>query len=97
MSARPGWSITFQPARTSQPDLRGRRSPAPRKAYADADAWPQWNAEIKRTSLDGPLALGTAAKVAFGTGLRLRFRVVEFEDGRLFTSLGLIFMVSEFI
>ena len=55
------------------------------KAYADADAWPEWNAEIKRASLDGPLALGTAAKVAFGTGLRLRFRVVEFEDGRLFT------------
>jgi hypothetical protein len=55
------------------------------KAYADADAWPKWNAEIKRASLDGPLALGATAKIVFGTGLRLRFRVVEFEDGRLFT------------
>jgi Polyketide cyclase / dehydrase and lipid transport len=55
------------------------------KAYADADAWPQWNAEIKRASLDGPLALGAKAKIVFGTGLRLRFHVVEFEDGRLFT------------
>jgi len=55
------------------------------KAYADAAAWPEWNAEIKRASLDGPLALGAKAKIAFGTGLRLRFRVVEFEDGRLFT------------
>jgi hypothetical protein len=55
------------------------------KAYADATAWPQWNAEIKRAELDGPLALGATAKIVFGTGLRLRFHVVEFEDGRLFT------------
>lgn len=55
------------------------------RAYADASAWPQWNAEIKRASLDGPLALGAKAKIVFGTGLRLRFRVVEFEEGRLFT------------
>jgi hypothetical protein len=55
------------------------------KAYADATAWPKWNAEIKRASLDGPLALGATAKIVFGTGLRLRFHVVEFEDGRLFT------------
>ena len=55
------------------------------RAYADAEAWPDWNAEIKRASLDGPLALGATAKIVFGTGLRLRFRVVEFEDGRLFT------------
>jgi hypothetical protein len=55
------------------------------RAYAEAAAWPEWNAEIKRASLDGPLALGTTAKIVFGTGLRLRFRVVEFDDGRLFT------------
>jgi hypothetical protein len=54
-------------------------------AYANVDAWPQWNAEIKRASLDGPLALGATAKIVFGTGLRLRFRVVEFEEGHLFT------------
>lgn len=41
------------------------------KAYADAAAWPKWNAEIKRTSLDGPLALDAKAKIVFGTGLRL--------------------------
>jgi Polyketide cyclase / dehydrase and lipid transport len=55
------------------------------KAYANVDAWPKWNAEIKRASLDGPLALGATAKIVFGTGLRLRFHVVEFEEGRLFT------------
>jgi hypothetical protein len=55
------------------------------RAYADAAAWPEWNAEIKRADLDGPLALGARAKIVFGTGLRLRFRVVEFEDGHLFT------------
>jgi hypothetical protein len=55
------------------------------KAYADAEAWPKWNAAIKRARLDGPLALGAQARIVFGTGLRLRFRVVEFEQGRLFT------------
>lgn len=55
------------------------------KAYADAGAWPKWNAELKRATLDGPLALGAKAKIVFRTGLRLRFHVVEFEQGRLFT------------
>lgn len=55
------------------------------KAYVDAEAWPRWNAEIKRASLDGALALGAEARIVFGTGLRLRFRVVEYEEGRLFT------------
>lgn len=54
-------------------------------AYADADAWPRWNAELKRATLDGPLREGAKARIVFRTGLRLRFRVVEFEDGRLFT------------
>jgi hypothetical protein len=31
------------------------------KAYADASAWPRWNAELKRVRLDGPLALGATA------------------------------------
>lgn len=56
-----------------------------RRAYADAEAWPRWNAELKRATLDGPLALGATAKIVFRTGLRLRFHVVEFDDGRLFT------------
>jgi hypothetical protein len=55
------------------------------RAYVDAAAWPRWNQELKRASLDGPLAEGAEAKIVFRTGLRLRFRVVEFEDGRLFT------------
>jgi Polyketide cyclase / dehydrase and lipid transport len=55
------------------------------RAYVDAAAWPRWNRELKRAVLDRPLAEGAEAKIAFRTGLRLRFRVVEFEDGRLFT------------
>lgn len=55
------------------------------KAYADAAAWPRWNAELKSAKLDGPLRLGANAKIVFKTGLRLRFKVVEFEQGRLFT------------
>jgi hypothetical protein len=56
-----------------------------KKAYVDAAAWPLWNRELKRATLDGPLAAGAEARIAFRTGLRLRFRVVEFEEGRLFT------------
>lgn len=55
------------------------------RAYADVGAWPRWNAEIKRASLEGPLRAGAAAMIVFRTGLRLRFRVVEFEEGRVFT------------
>ena len=55
------------------------------KAYADAAAWPRWNDELKSAELDGPLRLGASAKIVFKTGLRLRFRVVEFDQGRLFT------------
>lgn len=55
------------------------------RAYADAEAWPRWNAELKSARLDGPLRRGGEARIVFGTGLRLRFRVVEFEAGRLFT------------
>lgn len=55
------------------------------RAYADAGAWPSWNSELRSAQLDRPLALGAAARVVFETGLRLRFRVVESEPGRLFT------------
>jgi len=67
--------------------LEAEVSPAEiwRRAYADAGAWPKWNAEIKRANLQGSLKLGAEAKIVFGTGLRLRFGVVEFEEGRLFT------------
>lgn len=55
------------------------------KAYADAAVWPEWNAEIKSARLDGPLFVGATARIVFQTGLRLRFHVVEYEQGRLFT------------
>lgn len=55
------------------------------RAYADAEAWPAWNSELKSAELDGPLRLGATARIRFKTGLRLRFTVVEFEEGRLFT------------
>jgi len=54
-------------------------------AYADAKAWPRWNAEIEHATLVEPLALGAKARIKFRSGLRLRFHVVEYEEGRLFT------------
>jgi hypothetical protein len=55
------------------------------KAYSDAAAWPRWNDELKSAKLDGPLRLGATARIVFKTGLRLRFKVVELKQGRLFT------------
>ena len=62
-------------------------TPAPHRAPADAD--PHGGRCLRprdtRATLDGPLALGAEARIVFRTGLRLRFRVVEFEPNRLFT------------
>ncbi len=70
---------------TSELDAEVPAAPVWERAYLDVDAWPYWNAEIKRAEIDGPLALDAKPKIAFRTGLRLRFEVVEFEEGRLFT------------
>jgi hypothetical protein len=55
------------------------------RAYADPEAWPKWNAEIRSARMDDPLVAGASARIVFRTGLRLRFHVVEYELGRLFT------------
>ena len=54
-------------------------------AYADASAWPKWNDALATASLDEPFAVGAAARIRFRTGLRLRFTLVEVEEGRVFT------------
>jgi Polyketide cyclase / dehydrase and lipid transport len=71
----------------TESELRADVEPAAvwSRAYADVEAWPRWNRELKRAHLDRPLSLGATARIVFRTGLRLRFRVIEFEDGRLFT------------
>ncbi len=55
------------------------------RAYADASAWPAWNDALAFASLDEPFAVGSRARVRFRTGLRLRFTLVEVEEGRMFT------------
>lgn len=54
-------------------------------AYADASAWPQWNDALASASLSEPFVVGSRARVRFRTGLRLRFALVEVEEGRVFT------------
>lgn len=54
-------------------------------AYADASAWPAWNDALASAELLGPFAVGSRARVRFRTGLRLRFTLVEVEEGRVFT------------
>src|SRR5436853_7262569 len=55
------------------------------RAYADAAAWPLWNAALASAELLGPFAAGSRARVRFRTGLRLRFTLVEVEPERRFT------------
>jgi hypothetical protein len=57
-------------------------------AYADASAWPRWNAELAGAVLDGPLRLGATARLHFATGLQATFRVTVFEEERVFTDEG---------
>lgn len=45
---------------------------------ADLASWPQWNASVKRMSLDGPVAVGTVFHwTAGGIPIRSRLEVVE--------------------
>jgi hypothetical protein len=55
------------------------------RCYADAGAWPEWNPELASAELQGPFAAGSRARVRFRTGLRLQFRLIEVEAGRVFT------------
>jgi hypothetical protein len=70
--------------------LKSAATPAAIWAAADADAaaWPRWSQGLRRATLDGPLRTGAEARIVFRTGLRLRFRVVECEEGRLFTDVA---------
>lgn len=47
----------------------------------------RWETTSTRQGAASPAAVwgGSVARIDFKTGLRLRFRVVEFEQGRLFT------------
>jgi hypothetical protein len=55
------------------------------RAYADASAYPRWNPEIAEASLVTGFRLGGRIKIRFTTGARLTFRIVELEDGTVFT------------
>jgi hypothetical protein len=41
--------------------------------------------ELAEATSDGPLRLGAHVRVRFTTRMRLRFRVVEYDEGRLIT------------
>jgi len=73
------WSTTAEREVDSPPERVWAR------AYADPSAWPAWNPEIESASLDGPLGPHAVARIRFRTGARMRFKVVEYEEGRLFT------------
>ncbi len=55
------------------------------RAYADPRAYPRWNPEIAAAELLSAFGLGGTIRIRFKTGARLRFRIVEFEEGRCFT------------
>lgn len=55
------------------------------RAYADVSRWKDWNSQIAHAALESRFALGGSAKIRFTTGLRMRFRIVELEPGRVFT------------
>ncbi len=70
---------------TSQREAEVSAGAVWQRAYAAVAAWREWNSEIRRVELDGPLAHGARARIVFRTGLRLSFEVIEFQEGHLFT------------
>jgi uncharacterized protein YndB with AHSA1/START domain len=44
---------------------------------SDIDAWPTWNPDVKRATLEGPLATGSVFRWKAGTSLVSRLEVVD--------------------
>lgn len=55
------------------------------RLLTDLDAWPEWGPSVRRAELDdpGPLRLGARGGVWTPVGVRLPFRITEFEEGRV--------------
>jgi uncharacterized membrane protein len=56
------------------------------RVWADVERWPEWTASMRKiTRLDeGPLRLGSSARVQANAPPTADWRVTEFDDGRFF-------------
>jgi hypothetical protein len=53
--------------------------------WENPQRWSEWNDEIASVRADGPLESGSRITIRFKRSLPLRFTVIEWEPGRLFT------------
>lgn len=64
--------------------LRSSAEPADVWAlWADPARWPDWNEQIERAELDGPLEVGTAARIKLKRGGTIRYEILALEPERL--------------
>ena len=54
------------------------------RVWADVNAWPQWNPDMKASRLNGPLKLGATGMIDTRSGGKHDVVVTHFEDGRSF-------------
>jgi hypothetical protein len=53
--------------------------------WEDPSRWPDWNEQLESAELDGELSVGAGATIKFKRGGKMRFSVVDLEDGRVLT------------
>jgi hypothetical protein len=64
--------------------LRSSAEPADVWAlWADPARWPNWNEQIERAELDGPLEVGTTARIKLKRGGTIRYEILALEPERL--------------
>ena len=54
--------------------------------WADPTGWPEWDAEVREASFEGPARLGAHGKMHPASGPATRFSITAFEQDRVFTN-----------
>jgi uncharacterized protein YndB with AHSA1/START domain len=54
--------------------------------WADPETWPQWDAEVREVSFEGPAKLGARGRMRPASGPATSFTITAFEPDRVFTN-----------
>lgn len=54
--------------------------------WADPEGWPDWDAEVREVSFEGPAKLGTRGRMRPASGPAATFSITAFEQDQMFTN-----------
>ena len=54
--------------------------------WADPETWPEWDAEVREVSFEGPAKLGAWGRMHPARGPAMSFSITAFEPDRVFTN-----------